>query len=458
MIVIWPVITIALFAQLRHKEAIIWSLLAGYLLLPVRTAIEIPVLIDLDKGSIIALSSFVFALAFARRRVKIMPRNAIVFMLCAVFVLSPLVTGMTNRDPLVFQSRIIPGMSDYDSLGAVQTNIVIIMPFLLGYAYMRDAESHRLILTVLVLAGLCYTLPMLVEMRLSPQLHRWVYGFFPHSFAQQMRGDGYRPVVFLGHGLVVAIFTCMVVVAAAGLLRWRRKMFDLPMGLLVVYLIVILLLCRSFGAIFIAFAFVPLAAFARPKAMKIAAVCAGLLILCYPTLRQTGVIGGGGFERVVSSLSADRAASMKTRTDNENMLMEKWAERPLFGWGTWGRNRVYEKGYGADISLTDGAWVSTGGSFGYVGYFASFGLLCFGLIARHTKGRQQLALPTGVLMMVLSANLMDLIPNSSLTPITWLLAGALCPLALPRRRASSTSQAEPAENEVTTMSPEPVAT
>jgi hypothetical protein len=241
------------------------------------------------------------------------------------------------------------------------------------------------------------------------------------------------------------------------LLRWRRKMFDLPTVMLVAYLIVILLLCRSFGAILIALAFVPLAAFARPRTMKVVAICTGLLILSYPTLRQTGVIGGGGFERVVSSFSADRAASMQTRTDNENMLMEKWSERPLFGWGTWGRNRVYEKGYGADISLTDGAWVSTGGSFGYVGYFASFGLLCFGLIARHTRGRQQLALPTGVLMMVLSANLMDLIPNSSLTPITWLIAGAVCPLALPRRRAPSASGVEAEENELPDALPEAVA-
>jgi hypothetical protein len=437
MILIWPIVTAVLFSQLRHKEAIIWSMLAGYLLLPVRTVIEIPVVIDLDKTSITGISSFVFALAFARRRVKIVPRNLVLVLLCLVFVLSPLVTTYGNRDPLVYASQVIPGMSNYDGLGAVQINIAIIMPFLLGYAYLRDEESHRLILMALVMAGLAYTPLMLVEMRLSPQLHKWVYGFFPHDFTQMMRGDGYRPVVFLGHGLVVAIFTCIVLVATTGLARFKRRMFDLPIGLLVVYLMVVLILCRSVGAILIAIVFVPIAAFASTRAMKIVAMCVGLVILSYPMLRQSGVVGGGGFERVVASFSSDRAASLETRTRNEDMLMEKWSERPMFGWGTWGRNRVFSKGWGTDVSITDGGWVSVGGSFGYVGYFACFGLLCFGLLARHTRGKQKLALPTAILMMVVCANLMDLIPNSSLTPITWLLAGAICPLALARRTRSA---------------------
>ena len=47
---------------------------------------------------------------------------------------------------------------------------------------------------------------MLVEVRLSPQINTWIYGFFQHDFIQMMRYGGFRPIVFLPHGLWVAFF------------------------------------------------------------------------------------------------------------------------------------------------------------------------------------------------------------------------------------------------------------
>lgn len=439
MILAWPLVTVALFVQLPHRQAIVWSLLAGYLLLPVRTNWAIPVVIDLDKTSITELSTFLFAVAFARRRVPIVPREFLVLALCLIVAFSPLLTMFGNRDPLVFSSRTIPGMSYEDGFGAVQLNIAMLLPFVLGHAYLRDEMGHRIILTALAIAGLAYSLPMLLEIRLSPQLHRWIYGFFPHSFAQQMRGDSYRPVVFLGHGLLVAIFTAMAVVATAGLARLQRKLLDLPTALLVAYMCLILLLCRSFGALLIALMIVPVVMLTRSRTMKTVAACVGLVVLAYPVVRTTGLIAGGGFERIVAIVDSDRAASLAMRTRNEDALLAKAGERPLAGWGTWGRNRIFEKGYGSDLSITDGAWVSWLGSFGYIGYFSYFGLLCFGLIARHGRRGTPIPLATGALMLVLVVNLLDLIPNSSVSPLTWLIAGALCPSALRRKRPRSRS-------------------
>ena len=71
----------------------------------------------------------------------------------------------------------------------------------------------------LVVAGLAYSVPMLIEVRLSPQINIWVYGFFQHNFDQMMRYGGFRPIVFLPHGLWVAFFALMALVAAVGL--WR---------------------------------------------------------------------------------------------------------------------------------------------------------------------------------------------------------------------------------------------
>ena len=77
-----------------------------------------------------------------------------------------------------------------------------------------------------------------------------------------------------------------------------------------------------------------------------------------------------------NSISEERAESLRVRFDNEQQLLERASQRFLFGWGRWGRSRIYDE-YGKDISLTDGRWVITLGQFGVLGFLAEFGLLAF---------------------------------------------------------------------------------
>ena len=64
-------------------------------------------------------------------------------------------------------------------------------------------------------------MPALFEVRFSPQLNIWIYGFFQHDFQQMIRGGSFRPIVFLPHGLWVALFFLSTLVAAAALLHRR---------------------------------------------------------------------------------------------------------------------------------------------------------------------------------------------------------------------------------------------
>ena len=61
---------------------------------------------------------------------------------------------------------------------------------------------------------------------------------------------------------------------------------------------------------------------------------------------------------------------MRTRSifqfENDDMLIAKAMQKPIFGWGGWGRNRVYDES-GRDIAVTDGFWILVFGSNGYVG-------------------------------------------------------------------------------------------
>ena len=56
------------------------------------------------------------------------------------------------------------------------------------------------------------------------------------------------------------------------------------------------------------------------------------------------------------------------------------AEKPLFGWGGYGRNHVYDMATGRMLTIADGAWIISLGIYGWVGYIAEFGLLALPLV------------------------------------------------------------------------------
>jgi len=90
----------------------------------------------------------------------------------------------------------------------------VAVPFILGRACFRSRAAALDLLKVLVFFGLIYSLFFLFEVRMSPQLHKRIYGFHQHPFTQTLRGEGYRPMVFLRTGLVVAIFNMTTALAA----------------------------------------------------------------------------------------------------------------------------------------------------------------------------------------------------------------------------------------------------
>ena len=134
-------------------------------------------------------------------------------------------------------------------------------------------------------------------------------------------------------------------------------------------------------------------------------------------------------DRVIAlarSISGDRADSFEFRVANEEALMERAALRPLAGWGTWGRPLIHNPESGQSTSVTDGAWIISIGSFGWLGYIASFGLLTLPILLLARNGRKLgLSPATAGLALVMAANLLDLLANATLTPVTWLIGGAL---------------------------------
>jgi len=428
VLAVWPVVTMMLFILLPAHRALIWAVLGAYLILPVSTAIELPGVPPLDKTTISNLSILLCCVLFVRENWLGALKDPAVVVLASTFILSPFFTAFFNPEPLLYADRLIPAMTMYDAFAQAAINGITLSPFVAAYGLINSDQRRWQVIAILVTAALAYSVLMLIEVRLSPQLHRMIYGFFPHSFGQQMRGGGFRPVVFLGHGLLVAIFCAMAGTAAVA--RWReaRGRQRTRAGLIAVYFGIVLLLCKSAGAIILTVIFAPIVAFLRAKRVAAIGAAACIILLLYPAIRSTGLVPTVTISELTNSFSTDRAGSLGVRLINEDQLLKRAAEKPMFGWGSWGRNRIYSPEDGRDLSITDGAWIITLGTWGWVGYFAAFGLLCHGCLRFVWNGRirKNAGLAGAALISLLAINLLDSIPNASIVPITWMLAGALC--------------------------------
>jgi len=411
-------------------RAILWSILGAFLLLPKGVMVDLPMIPPLDKESIPNLAAFFVCHFVLGKRVPLLPKIGKARVLMFVYIISPFITALLNSDPVITGPFYIKGMNSYDALSAVIRQFLFVLPFMLGLQFFKSEKALEGILMVLAIAGLWYSIPMLFEMRMSPQLNVWVYGYFPHSFQQQMRGDGFRPVVFIGHGLWVAFFALTALVSAITFWKIKKSpMRQFSSGMVVAYLTVVLVLCKSMASLVYAVFLALLVKFVKPKFQLRIATIMVLVALTYPLTRGLDLFPVQQISELAESISERRAESLIFRFHHEDMLLNKMEDRPFFGWGSWGRNRVYDPITGKDMSVTDGRWIIVYSQYGWMGLIAEFGLLALPVfrsrkMIRYLKSRREVVV-MAAFSLILAIGILDLLPNNTMTPMTWLMAGAL---------------------------------
>ncbi|MEM6635705.1 MAG: hypothetical protein AAF667_07410 [Pseudomonadota bacterium] len=259
---------------------------------------------------------------------------------------------------------------------------------------------------------------------MSPQINRMVYGFFPHSWRQHVRAGGYRPLVFLNHGIWLGIFFCCALLGTIALLKHQSKRV-LEFAAAAVLLCITIVLMRSLGALLIAIVLAPAVLLLNSRLQLFVAAGFSSAVLVFPMLRNLGWIPLDWFVNIAERISLTRALSLKFRLSSEDLLLEKAQDRPLLGWGGWGRSLVFDEA-GRSQAVTDGYWVILFGEGGWVKYVSIFGVMTLPVILMaFMLKRSKFSLLTTGLALALTANLIDLIPNATFTPITLLMAGAL---------------------------------
>jgi hypothetical protein len=444
----WPLLAIIFFRLWSVPTAAAVTLTAGYLLLPEVAEIDLPVLPPINKDTIPAVSVLLLVWLSSLKPAAAgemlpgwVPRDKGILALIGLMMIGAFGTTFTNMDTVQNGSLRQAGLRLYDAFSIGLGLAVMLIPFIIARKVMATAKAQRALIVILIGGAVIYALLALWEVRMSPQLNRQLYGFFPHSWVQHERAGGFRPIIFLEHGLFVGIYFASALLLALGMARIESGRNRAIYVGAVLFLLVAIFASKVIGAFFIVLVLMPVVIFMPQRMQLLAAFGIALIVMTYPVLRNIDVIPTTQAVALAEKVSPARAESLAYRFRNEDRLLARAKQRPLFGWGGWGRNRVYNE-LGEDISVTDGRWAVLFGQGGWVRYLSEFGLLLWGILWLPFISRERFDPITVVLAVALIGNLIDLLPNSGVSVITWLMAGALAGRLEMRRSVDDAAPAE----------------
>lgn len=353
----WPLVVLALFARLPARRAALWSFLLGFLFLPNGgyVAVGLP---EYTKETAVSLSVLLASIVFdGGRPLRTRPH----------WVDVPLLVWCFSR----VASSVSNGLGVYDGLSVSLIQVISWgIPYWLGRTYFAGPAGLLELAKGIVLGGMLYLPFCLWEVRMSPQLHSQIYGFFPVPFYMVLRYGGYRPMVFMSGSLMVAMWmatTTVICVWLAGSGAVKR-IAGIPTRWIAWALGITTVLVKGFGAITLMLLGIGFYVSARRFKLALPLLLVAVLIAGYPILRGTGVLSS---ERILGAagLVYDdlRLQSLGVRLRSEDLYIGHVAERPFFGWGGWGRGEVYtEEGR----SVPDGLWVIALSRAGWVSVVA----------------------------------------------------------------------------------------
>jgi hypothetical protein len=408
----WIPFVLFLFVVLPPRRAVIMAFLLAWLFLPM-AGYGVPGLPDYTKMSATVLGVLMGAALFdADRLLSFRPR--LVDIPLAVYCLSPAVSSYLN------------GLGLYDGCSEIVRQFVTWgLPYVIGRVYFNDLEGLRELAVGIFIGGVMYVPFCWFEVRFSPQLHKWIYGFRQHSFAQNVRDGGFRPMVFMQHGLMVAMWMAMTTLVGTWLWRCKtiRKVWGMPLYAVIPAMLFTVYLCKSKYALLLIIAGLGALFLSKWMRMRAVVICLILVPPTYMMLRSTAIMTG---ETLVTSaedmFGEDRAKSLALRVNNENLLSERAMEHAWFGWGGWGGSKVVNEN--GKMLVTDSLWLITLG----LGALTMMLLMPMILVCwdyRVEWWSHPAIAPAVVLAMMCAMYMFDHLMNGMVNPIFMLAVGAV---------------------------------
>ena len=423
---IWPLVVLYLLKRYGFAKGVLFSLLGAYMFLPAGFSINLPGIPAFNKFSVTSMTLIAYIVLSGKGSgFKTLPR--IYKLLIIGFIVSPFLTVINNPNSYMH----LPGLSYYDGLSESVGQFLYILPFMIGFKYFRSFEDQLDLFKYFAISAAIYALLALYEIRMSPQLHSMVYGFFPNSWLQQIRSGGFRAIVFMGHGLLVAMFLAVGLGFWAIVRKNKQRILPIDNTFILFFVLIVLILMKSLAALIFGMFLLLMITFVSTKKIHQASLVIAILFMTYPITSAMKIFPHDNIVDIAYAINPDRGQSLEYRFMHEELLLEHANVKAAFGWGGWGRNRVRDPETGEDLSVTDGRWILTLGVRGWFGFLMEFLLVVLPIYAAYKvqKTNKEIDKKERTLLaahaLVISMILLDQMPNASLNSLYILLVGAL---------------------------------
>ena len=424
----WIPITILSFWLLKPHHAVLFSVLGGWLFLP-EAGYDLPGIPGYGKNFAVSGGLILGSVLSGHRR-ETAYQWKIYDLPILIFCLFPIATSLINQLGL------------YDGLSvAFEKFLQFGVPYFIGRIYFDTIETLRDLCLAIIIGGVIYLPLCLYEIRMSPQLHTTVYGFFQHSFIQHIRYGGYRPIVFMQHGLMVSLW--MALSSIITFWYWRnsdeKHLKGAPLSIIFFFLAGTTILCKSAGAL----AILIIGIFCCMLYRNLNTIRTfKLLILIVPLYFIFRISGLLSTQDLVSSISfifdEERVSSFLYRLNQEDLLRVEALKRPFLGWGGFGRGFPIDINTGKTLILTrDSLWLITFQTQGFIGLLSLYTSLLLGPWLILTKSERlngsssnyfiTFSIALSLLVIFFS---IDSLLNSMISPLYIIIAGALISFSL----------------------------
>jgi len=410
----WIVIALLLFKKEKLAKAIASAMVFGFILLPMYTY-DLP-LIGYNK-----VTAIVFAILLLKgisrershQKIKLFTIDYIAF---AWFTIGPIMTSTLN------------GLGLYDGVNNMINHYLSWGFFyLIGRKNFYDKESIDSLLETILIGTLIYVPLCLIELRMSPQLSNWIYGIFPHSFAQHVRNGGFRPIVFMQHGLMVSLW--MAVGTNIVFYYWRferkKRISNISSPLVFIILFCITILTKSVGpALLMLFGILFQMIYLRTKSIRLIVILS-FVPLVYIVLRITGIINSNLILVYASKyFPPERIQSLWFRLFQEDLYAINMKDHLLFGWGGWNRSAPMDPRTNQLLIVRDSMWLGIYSEYGFIGLISTYVPLLYGIFSIKDKStlKETYIVPLSIIVLLFS---LDSLLNSMINPIYLVCSGAL---------------------------------
>ena len=413
----WPLVVLLLFHLIKPRRAIIASVLGAWLFLPM-AEYYMAGLPNYTKMTATLIGIIAGILLYDSRRLLAF-RPGWFDLPMALWCLVSMGSSLANDK----------GM--YDGFSGILNKIISWgIPYFIGRLYFNHPLALRELAIGIIIGGLVYLPLCIFEVRVSPQLHSLLYGFHQHAWIQTKRFGGWRPVVFMEHGLAVGMFMSMSALLAGWL--WftgsLKRLMGLPMWMVFPALAVTAVLCKSLGPVALGAlgAAVLLAGRITRSPLPLWTLLA--LPALYMLVRTVGGWDGQELVTMAGWLDEDRADSLQSRLNSETSIWRAVQSQMLFGFAWFALAGKTVAGLGEIIP--DGMWIIALYRNGLVGLAAmAASLLAPPFLFRRRFNPKEWHLPVpaagGAMAVLLGVYMIDCLFNAMINPIFLMVAGGL---------------------------------